>query len=633
MAEYQDIDRTLNFAEADIENGETIRLFRDYMERLFLVGYCKKSKLKWITDNNLYAIRPESAKRKGGIDENNPLTYAVDYILLYTNKNKNQYKIYTAEGCSLYSEKEIEGLGYGKVEHRYIVYKLGKNVLFEDIDLRYLLRKEIESNNPYIKPPIFLSGNTLFSCYRMDRSKKVGLVDADLLCNGTRHPNLVILKLAGYLYDNNVPFELILDPNADTKQYAHIFMSRVFTFTEEPAFYQNASRSEKKKFHKGGTGYYANEKNVHTFRKLRDADMEQLPNDEYLLTLTCKHTGKNGIDMAVQMPYYHLYDEYVQNQIDAGHKREKYKDYLDYSIGFLTRKCYRHCPFCVNKLENGVVPYSRLEWFHDRSRPHVYFWDDNFLAAPYNVWRPILQHLIDNNISFQFRQGLDERQLAESPHGEEMAEMLSHARYHGDFIYAFDNWKDKDLIERALRIWKHHCPDKGTKFYLFTGFKQKPDGFEKFYRDIWELFQRIKVLMQYGCVGYVMRHEDYHKAPVENFYVQVARWCNQQQFYKKMSFWEFIYRNQTFWEEGAGFIVPQQIKQFADFERDFQAGYYEREDARGKVRRITRPLQTLLTILDMFPQYRETLLEMFDYKMEKLRDPRLWMGNNDNMQN
>ncbi len=24
---------------------------------------------------------------------------------------------------------------------------------------------------------------------------KIGLVDADLLCNGTRHPNLVLLKL------------------------------------------------------------------------------------------------------------------------------------------------------------------------------------------------------------------------------------------------------------------------------------------------------------------------------------------------------------------------------------------------------------------------------------------------------
>lgn len=27
---------------------------------------------------------------------------------------------------------------------------------------------------------------------------KIGLVDADLLCNGTRHPNLVLMKLAGF---------------------------------------------------------------------------------------------------------------------------------------------------------------------------------------------------------------------------------------------------------------------------------------------------------------------------------------------------------------------------------------------------------------------------------------------------
>ena len=27
----------------------------------------------------------------------------------------------------------------------------------------------------------------------------IGLVDADLLCNGTRHPNLALLKIAGYL--------------------------------------------------------------------------------------------------------------------------------------------------------------------------------------------------------------------------------------------------------------------------------------------------------------------------------------------------------------------------------------------------------------------------------------------------
>jgi len=235
-----------------------------------------------------------------------------------------------------------------------------------------------------------------------------------------------------------------------------------------------------------------------------------------------------------------------------------------------------------------------------------------------------LQYLIDNKISFQFRQGLDERQLAESEHGEEMAQMLAQSRYHGDFIYAFDNWRDRDLIEQALKIWKHYNPTKGTKFYLFTGFMQTHDNFDKFYKDIWELFQRIKVLMQYGCVGYVMRHEDYHKAPIENVYVQIARWCNQQAFYKKMSFWEYTYRNQTFWEEQSGFDVSQPLKTFSEFEQDLQHGYYEQADKRGKVRKISKPLQTLLDILDMFPKHREELLEMFNYKMTNLVNPSLW---------
>ena len=46
----------------------------------------------------------------------------------------------------------------------------------------------------------------------------IGLVDADLLDNGTRHPNLALLKIAGFLHDNKIPFELILDPDADIRR-------------------------------------------------------------------------------------------------------------------------------------------------------------------------------------------------------------------------------------------------------------------------------------------------------------------------------------------------------------------------------------------------------------------------------
>ena len=462
------------------------------------------------------------------------------------------------------------------------------------------------------------------TCTRKYSSDKIGLVDADLLCNGTRHPNLALLKIAGYLHDNGIPFELIIDKNVDISQYTRIYMSRVFTFTVEPAFYLNASPSEKKKFQTGGTGYYANEKSIGKFRKLRDEDMECLSKDEYLNMLTCKHDGKKGINMAIQMPYYDLYKDYIDQQVEAGFKREKYKDYENYSIGFLTRKCFRHCPFCVNKLEDGVVSYSKLEWFHDKKRPHVYFWDDNFLGAPYHIWKAQLQYLIDNKISFQFRQGLDERLLAEDEHGEEMAQMLSKTRYHGDFIFAFDNWKDREIIERSLKIWKRHNPKKGTKFYLFCGFMQAHDNLDKFYRDIWELFQRIRMLMQYGCVGYVMRHEDYKKSPLANIYVQIARWCNQQQFYKKMSFWEYTYRNQTYWEEQAGFEVSIKIKSYEEFLKDYSSEYYTKEDSRGQRRKICKTLQTLIDMLNLFEDHRDELREMFNYKMSVLRDPNLW---------
>lgn len=86
--------------------------------------------------------------------------------------------------------------------------------------------------------------------------------------------------------------------------------------------------------------------------------------------------------------------------------------------------------------------------------------------------------------------------LAQSPEGETMARMPGQARYHGDYIFAFDNWRDRDLIERALKIWKRYNPKASTKFYLFCGFKQRRDKTELFCRDFWELFQRIRVLMQ-----------------------------------------------------------------------------------------------------------------------------------------
>ena len=99
----------------------------------------------------------------------------------------------------------------------------------------------------------------------------------------------------------------------------------------------------------------------------------------------------------------------------------------------------------------------------------------------------------------------------------------------GDMIFAFDNWRDREIIEKHLKIWKKHCPSKTTKFYLFCGFELTSNDDAKLLQDIKEIFWRIRILMSYGCLGYVMRHEDYKKHDLANIYVQIARWCNQPQ--------------------------------------------------------------------------------------------------------
>ena len=438
------------------------------------------------------------------------------------------------------------------------------------------------------------------------------MVDADLLDNGTRHPNLVILKLAGYFRDHHIAYELIFGDSIDIEKYDYIYLSKVFTFTNLPDFitdYKHRNPSTWfNRIKEGGTGFYATEEDYEIFNKKRREDMSRLNNDPFLA----------GFSMAHQMPDYNVYNRYIDYAVSqkveedckvffkkshkypdsdflkfsrAKHKK-KYKDYLNYSIGFLTRGCVRQCPFCVNKGERGIHPYSNLEDFVDKNRPFIYLWDDNFLC--YKNWKELLQKLIDMGKPFQFRQGLDERII-----DEERAKMLSKARYHGDFIFAFDQWKDRDIIVRKLRIWKTYCPSKTTKFYLFCGYELTANNDTKFFEDVYYLFRRIQILMSYGCLGYVMRHADYHNHRLNNIYIQIARWCNQPQFYKKMSFEEFILRNQSYQEEHSSST------------------------------KICKSLSTYIAFKETFSDRWDEIEPLFQMKYESTIDKSLWNINNE----
>jgi hypothetical protein len=86
---------------------------------------------------------------------------------------------------------------------------------------------------------------------------------------------------------------------------------------------------------------------------------------------------------------------------------------------------------------------------------------------------------------------------------EKIAERLLSSKYYGDYIFAFDHLKDKAIIEKNLSIWRKYSGTKIPKLYVLCGFDSQDE------KDIAGTFERIKVLMKYGSLPYIMRFEKY----------------------------------------------------------------------------------------------------------------------------
>ena len=115
---------------------------------------------------------------------------------------------------------------------------------------------------------------------------KIGLIDADLMDNGTRHPNLALMKIAGYYKELGYEVKLIYKSYDEIKDYDKVFVSKVFNFTSVPEW---VIKSQKVEY--GGTGFF-------------EDGGANLPDE-------IEH----------HMPYYDLYKDYVEEQLEKGRKR------------------------------------------------------------------------------------------------------------------------------------------------------------------------------------------------------------------------------------------------------------------------------------------------------------------------
>lgn len=362
---------------------------------------------------------------------------------------------------------------------------------------------------------------------------KIGIIDADLLGRKKhRFPNLACEKISGYWKENGAEVRLLLSYD-EIEFYDEVYISKVFTDTPIPSWLKPTD-----KIHMGGTGFY----------------FDKAPN----LPDEIEH----------HMPDYHLYDEWIENEVEKARKmrgdefnetsfRVQFKEYTDYSIGFITRGCFRKCKFCVNQKYNHVFLHSPLEEFYDSTRKKICLLDDNFLGC--KDWESALNALLSTGKSFKFKQGLDERLLT-----DKRAEILFNVKYDGDYTFAFDNISDYNLIDKKLKIIRKYTKSTSIKFYVLVGF-ESTDA-----QDIENAFKRVALLMKYKCLPYIMRYQDKNYTPWKEskyraLYVALARWGNQPSIFKKMSFRQFCEANQAL-RKTSGYCTTMQA--MMDYEKE-----------------------------------------------------------------
>ena len=133
--------------------------------------------------------------------------------------------------------------------------------------------------------------------------------------------------------------------------YDRVYSSKVFTFTPECVYLPPDTI-------KGGTGYGL-------YNELPD-EIDAMPPD-YSLYPACKH-----------------------------------------AIGFLTRGCIRHCPWCVVPRKEGTIrPYRTWQEIKRPDSRDIVFMDNNVLACPHGLEQ--IQAMIGRDVRVDFNQGLDAR--------------------------------------------------------------------------------------------------------------------------------------------------------------------------------------------------------------------------------
>lgn len=281
---------------------------------------------------------------------------------------------------------------------------------------------------------------------------RIGLIDVD----GHNYPNLPLMKISAWHKQRGDSVEWYDPISGIVQKYDKVYMSKVFSFTQDYCLPIYADEIEK-----GGTGYC-----IETVDG-REIFHKELNKD---LPYEIEHI----------YPDYSLYPEQT----------------ADTAYGFLTRGCPRGCSFCIVKDKEGLCSHkvADLSEFWNGQK-NIELLDPNILAA--KEWEELLQQLIDSKARVNFNQGLDIRFMT-----EKKADMLSLIPIN-NIHFAWDRIEDKNMIQPKFKVFreKSKIRAKDLQVYVLVGDREQ--------RVLDTDLERIYWLRDNGYAPYVMIYDKY----------------------------------------------------------------------------------------------------------------------------
>lgn len=149
------------------------------------------------------------------------------------------------------------------------------------------------------------------------------------------------------------------------------------------------------------------------------------------------------------------YPDITLNQTLPPEIDEIFPDYsiypqCDYAIGYLTRGCPNHCPWCVVPDKEGDIrPYRSWEQLVRLDTNKLALMDNNILACEYGISQ--LESLIDSGYAIDLNQGMDARLV-----DAHIAGILARLKWIRFLRFSCDQIPQIDAILRAAQLLEHH---------------------------------------------------------------------------------------------------------------------------------------------------------------------------------